>query len=242
MRATLTRAASIATVAAGLATAVTAHGATFGVSGGSAIYMAAPGEVNQPQIQSQAGSVSLVQNAGVLTAGPGCSPDPDVPTGVTCPAPAGSTLDLRLGDGNDNLIGPSATVYPPAGVRLRVDGGPGDDVLDGSPGNDVLIGGSGKDNLYGAGGRDKLVGGAGKDRLQGQGILDGGPGDDFLVLFQEKIANVGSHAFGGSGNDHVLSGNKKHDVIDCGSGRNDVATTTDRRGVDRIKSNCERHF
>lgn len=241
MRDKLTRIAGITAVVAALGTAP-AHGATFGVSGGAALYTAAPGEVNQPQIQSEAGSVSLVQSTGVLTAGPGCSPDPDIRNRVTCPAPAGSTLYLRLGDGNDSLSGPNATVDPPAGVRLRVDGGPGTDVLDGSPGDDVLIGGAGNDSLYGAGGRDKLIGGAGTDRLQGQGTLDGGLGDDFLVLFQETIANVRSHAFGGAGNDHVLSGNKKHDVIDCGSGRKDVATTTDRRGVDQIRSNCERRF
>jgi hypothetical protein len=233
--------AGLVAVVAALGAAVPAHSATFGISRGAAVYTAAPGETNQPQIQAGTGSVSIVQSTGVLTAGPGCSPDPELANRVTCPAPAGSTLDLRLGDGDDRLTGPGG-VYPPAGVRLRVDGGSGDDVLFGSRGDDVLIGGVGDDMLYGSGGRDRLTGGAGNDRLQGQGTLDGGPGNDFLVLFQESIANLRSRAFGGAGNDRVLSGNKKHDIVDCGSGRRDVATTTDRRGVDRISRNCEGRF
>jgi hypothetical protein len=234
--------AGLAAVVLAIVAAAPAHSATFGMNEGSAVYTAAPGEANQPQIQAGTGTISIVENTGVLTAGPGCSPDLDIANRVTCPARAGSTLDLRLGDGNDSLATNTTTIYPPAGVRLRVDGGPGNDVLDGSPGNDLLIGGSGNDSLYGAGGRDELTGGAGNDRLQGQGTLDGGPGNDFLVLFQENIANVRSHAFGGAGNDHVLSGNKKHDTIDCGSGRKDVATTSDGRGVDRISRNCEGRF
>jgi hypothetical protein len=230
---------AIAAVAA-LAAATPAHGATFGLNRGSAVYAAATGEVNRPQIYARTGWVSI-EDTAVLTAGPGCSLDPEIANRVTCPAPAASTLDLHLGDGNDVLTGPGA-VFPPAGVRLHVNGGSGDDQILGSRGDDVLIGGSGNDLLYGAGGRDRLIGGAGSDRLQGQGLLEAGPGNDTLVLFQDALANVRSRAFGGAGNDAVLSGNRRRDTIDCGRGRADRATTTDRRGTDRIKRNCEQRY
>jgi Ca2+-binding RTX toxin-like protein len=51
-------------------------------------------------------------------------------------------------------------------IRLKADGGDGDD---------VLIGGAGSDNLLGGAGDDVLIGGS------GQNVLDGGPGTNLLI-------------------------------------------------------------
>jgi hypothetical protein len=73
-------------------------------------------------------------------------------------------LDLRGGDGNDELRGGAA------GDRL--DGGGGNDKLYGGAGDDLLIGGDGNDLVKGEAGDDTIVLGSGCD------TLDGGPGND----------------------------------------------------------------
>lgn len=72
-------------------------------------------------------------------------------------------LNLYAGAGDDVVL---ASGLPAGAIRLKADGGDGDDVLVGSNGDDTLLGGGGDDILIG---------------LQGQDILDGGTGDNVLI-------------------------------------------------------------
>jgi putative intracellular protease/amidase len=83
----------------------------------------------------------------------------------------------------------------PAGGRIVVDAGAGDDQVDatdtqasvwikGGSGNERISGGFGNDLLLGGDGNDVLVGGAGRDLLiggRGSDYLDGGAGEDLLI-------------------------------------------------------------
>ena len=128
---------------------------------------------------------------------------------------------LDGGGGADALVGGEGVdgatyLYSPAGVRVTLDGKPGDGVagendsadvenVEGSPGDDVLIGGAGANVLTGGGGNDRLLGGRGPD------TLDAGPGDDIL---------------------QSLDGEK--DLVGCGDGEDGVVT--DRPDV---RSDCD---
>jgi hypothetical protein len=93
-----------------------------------------------------------------------------------------------------------------------------------------------------AGARLAVNGGSDKDRLTGFGTLKGGAGDDFIEAFygfSGEYEPFRTSVFAGRGNDRVLTGNKVRDTVDCGSGRKDRASTTDKRGRDTFKSNCE---
>jgi Ca2+-binding RTX toxin-like protein len=81
------------------------------------------------------------------------------------------TVDLGAGNDRFSVIGSLVGVG-----EVRVEGGPGNDVLRGGPEEDLLEGGPGADRLYGGAGGDALVGGPG-----GPNILEGGPGDDLLA-------------------------------------------------------------
>lgn len=83
-------------------------------------------------------------------------------------------------------------------------GGGGDDRLTGDDGDDVLAGGSGADLLGGGRGSDQIEGGDGADTLWGgdagtpdaeADFLNGGAGDDLLML------GAGDYANGGEGED-----------------------------------------
>ena len=83
-------------------------------------------------------------------------------------APPSRVVVESLG-GNDRV---SAAKLP---IRVRIEGGAGDDVLTGSNLMDALVGGPGNDRLSGGLGRDVLFGGSGADRLAG------GADDDILI-------------------------------------------------------------
>jgi Ca2+-binding RTX toxin-like protein len=136
-------------------------------------------------------------------------------------------LTVTLGRGDDRLtLG--------AEIAVRVEGGPGDDVIAGSPGADELDGGTGADRIDGAGGddevgdgfdfvRDVLRGGAGDDRVvsgsakRGRGdVVDGGPGRDSV-----EGGEGPDRLFGRSGDDE-LRGDAGADVADGGPGRDRV--------------------
>lgn len=222
-----------------LLAAAPAHAATFGVSGSVLLYDAAAGEVNAPSISTSPAGIRAFDSAGPVTAGPGCQAYND---GVDCPATGMTRVIVKLRDKNDRLLqSGSVGANLPAGVALTVNGGDGDDMLYGTKGNDTIIGARGNDNLYGAFGRDNMNGGPGNDRLQGQGLLAGESGNDYLNLFYSSGGRVPSRASGGPGKDNILGGNKVRDRVDCGAGRNDTFTTTDKRGLDRFR-NCENHF
>ena len=152
-------------------------------------------------------------------------------------------LEILLYDRNDKMPDPDKKFEIPAGMKLVVLGGPGNDSLIGTEGNDTLDGGDGGDRVYGSGGKkDKLSGDTGNDRLTGFGTLKGGSGKDFIEAFygfgQFKAGR--SRIFAGSGNDKVLSGNGVRDFVDCGKGKDRATRGSDRRGLDKIKRNCER--
>jgi len=223
---------------AALAIATPAQAGTVTRSGTSLIYQAAVGEQNLLQVRFFSGTVSISDRYEIAP-GAGCATDPDNAT-TGCPTSGVTALVLRLGDRNDELksVGPALQVDLPRSLKLNVDGGTGKDSLIGTKRNDELTGGSGADKVYGSGGEDKLKGGSGNDRLTGFGRLDGGSGNDFLEAFYGFAGEKTPHPstiLGGPGNDHVLTGNKVHDRVNCGAGR-DVATTTDKRGFDTFKS------
>jgi len=137
----------------------------------------------------------------------------------------GGWLDdtLRGGAGNDVLYGSMG--------NDRLEGGDGDDQLDGDrigvvptgangtrwptafSGNDVLDGGAGNDTLTSTYGADTLLGGAGDDLLvlarpTGSGqtggyrvTLDGGDGNDRIMIQNGIQATVGASMRGGAGSD-----------------------------------------
>jgi Ca2+-binding RTX toxin-like protein len=127
---------------------------------------------------------------------------------------------LEGGMGADTLIGGDGTdratyANSPAGVRVTLDGQPGDGAagendsvdtenLTGSPGDDVLIGNAAANAIDGGAGTDRILGGAGVD------ALDGGPGDDLIQSLDSENDLVAC----GEGTDGTLS--DKADVrTDC---------------------------
>jgi Ca2+-binding RTX toxin-like protein len=230
----LPRRVSWLVAAIALTAAAPAHAATMGITGTTIVYQAAPGEGNTVAVSLLPDRVSMSQTAGVLAAGPGCSdPDPVLQV-VDCPAAGITDVIVKLGDGDDQALKP-ATTKP--SYRYQVQGGSGKDGIAGTTRSDALSGGTGPDIISGEGGRDKLSGGAGDDSMYGQGRVEGGPGNDNLVLDAGfGRTDVPSTVFGGGGNDRVNARNKVPDIINCGAGKKD-RTTADKRG-DRISSNC----
>jgi hypothetical protein len=138
-----------------LALAGPAGAATVSVEGSVLRVAAAPGESNDlavtaatpdPAIPGPTVSFTLTDPGAPLTPGPGCASG-DV--GVTCVAPAGSTIDVSAGDLDD-----SVTIFGTAQALL--DGGDGDDRLTGGDAGDALLGGSGGDFADGGAGDDVI--------------------------------------------------------------------------------------
>jgi Ca2+-binding RTX toxin-like protein len=107
---------------------------------------------------------------------------------------------LAGGAGSDSITGGDGTdtasyAESPAGVRVVLDGKPGDgaagenDSVDtenvtGSAFDDVLIGNGGANTLSGGDGNDRILAGKGAD------TVDGGPGDDILQTLDGEKDNV----------------------------------------------------
>ncbi len=113
-----------------------------------------------------------------------------------------------------------------ANVRMRVNGGTGDDIiwghnpgesLYGGAGNDWIDGGAGNDSLYGGDGNDSVIGGLGNDRVYGDN------GDDILIDLSGNnrlYGGIGDDSiYGGAGNDTV-NGGDGHDLISDAGGAN----------------------
>lgn len=119
---------------------------------------------------------------------------------------AGEGNDALLGGaGNDSLAGQAGDdlLHGDAGDDSLM-GGEGADTLNGGDGADWLAGGSDQDLLQGGAGQDTLDGGAGHDTIWGQSpdmpdtevdFLNGGTGDDVLMISRGDIA------MGGDGSD-----------------------------------------
>ncbi|HUQ91348.1 MAG TPA: calcium-binding protein [Bryobacteraceae bacterium] len=107
---------------------------------------------------------------------------------------------LSGGIGNDRILGGEGndTLF----------GGPGDDMLFGDIGDDILEGGPGDDQLFGGDGNDMLRGGPGNDRLQGgrgAGIVLGGEGNDTILVSAGDVPQDAEEIIdGGPGQDTLI--------------------------------------
>lgn len=111
---------------------------------------------------------------------------------------------LTGGDGNDALFGHEGDDDLIGGTgNDSLVGGDGFDSLQGGAGDDELSGGYGRDLLSGGSGSDMLEGGEGSDTIWGQlpgdddlavDFLNGGTGDDLLMLGAGDYANGGDGA------------------------------------------------
>ena len=99
------------------------------------------------------------------------------------------TLIVNGGAGDDTI---NASTLAAGVVKLRFDGGAGNDTILGSRGNDILIGGSGNDVLIGGAGNDQLFGGPGADTLNGGAGTDVFFADEFDTVIDDFAAGAGS--------------------------------------------------
>jgi hypothetical protein len=113
-------------------------------------YVAAPGERNAVDVRFPDGWL-VVRDAARVRSGSGCQA---VDGGVFCHAFALQSLEVRLGDGDDQFAADP--------LRVDVDGGEGDDRVAGAG---RLPGGRGADELRSAGGSATLAGGPGPELL-----------------------------------------------------------------------------
>lgn len=110
-------------------------------------------------------------------------------------------------EGDDKLYGDADGdyLYDGAGNDL-LDGGDGDDELRDEAGDNVLLGGAGNDRLYsGAGTTGRQEGGEGDDQLNGYGGVNyfGGNGNDQITL-NLAGSDVVSRIDGGAGDDRII--------------------------------------
>jgi Ca2+-binding RTX toxin-like protein len=158
---------------------------------------------------SRSGSAYRISGSPI-DAGPGCG---RVSGGdLVCSAPRVLGYLLVWGGDRGDLL--SARGLPAASL-VKLDGGPGDDVLSGAGGSDLLYAGEGgSDLLLGRGGddalisrpggRDRLFGGRGNDQLVtnspcGGHLHSGGPGKADVAGFGHTIAGGVRARIGGKG-------------------------------------------
>ena len=145
---------------------------------------------------------------------------------------------LKGGEGDDSLLGGTGndSLLGGTGDDILL-GGTGDDILFGGTDNDTLLGGTGDDrltvgssNLDTLGGDQLLSGDDGNDTLSASGYesryedsyytsgnntLNGGAGDDYLIVQFSKGNNLLN---GGDGNDTFSEYNSGNDTVDGGQG------------------------
>jgi RTX calcium-binding nonapeptide repeat (4 copies) len=201
-----------------------------------------------------AGSFFLVGDArggGAVTAAPPC--EQQTSKGARCP-PGSSIFEVNLGGGNDSFVtqdwtlgkgfrfGSSCTAVQ-AVAAVRLDGGPGSDLIEGSRLADTLVGGAGGDGLTGWDGDDRLSGGPGIDLLEGEDgrdVIDGGSGGDVIhldgnPLSRDSCFRQGGRPFtdvgrGGLGND-AITGVGGGDRLEGGPGNDEMSA---RGGHDKL--------
>ncbi|WP_456412667.1 M91 family zinc metallopeptidase [Thiolapillus sp.] len=119
-------------------------------------------------------------------------------------------LVIKAGEGNDTIW-----VDRDVTVRLRLEGGDGNDFIRGGSGDDVIQGGKGNDRLHGGGGDDYINGSMGRDIIYGDAgndVIYGGRGDDLL------FGNAGNDYLEGSAGADLIFGNDGNDLISGGTG------------------------
>jgi hypothetical protein len=135
---------------------------------------------------------------------------------------AGSGNDALFGGaGDDSLQGQDGEDLLDGGFGDdTLSGQSGDDALAGGAGDDTLLGGAGDDSLDGGEGDDWLAGGEGGDRLAGDAgsdTLDGNAGDDWLSGLDGQVDdNAQDFLNGGVGNDTMILGSGDHAHGDAG--------------------------
>jgi len=191
---------------------------------GSVTYTATAGEANRLVLDRQPDALLITDTgAAFLFALPGCSSAG--PRSIRCEGV--TSAEVTLGDGDDvvSVIGE---------LRLRADGGPGDDRLTGGRGADVLDGGSGKDTVDYASRAGPVV-----VTLDGASD-DGEPGElDLVVRVEVVVGGLGGDVIegddgpneihGGPGDDS-LGGGGGADVLDGGDGQDGVNALDPPRG------------
>ena len=126
-----------------------------------------------------------------------------------------SSLVIQGDAGNDVLTALNAKTGL---IRLRMEGGDGNDILLGGLGGDTLVGGAGTDRLKGGDGNDQLEGGTGADSINGENGNDTLLGGDT----NDTLAGDGADTLGGDAGDDSLRGGLGNDVLNGGAG-NDTA-------------------
>ncbi|MBL9054551.1 MAG: calcium-binding protein, partial [Tabrizicola sp.] len=117
-------------------------------------------------------------------------------------------------------------------------GAEGDDSLDAGEGSDTLLGGGGNDSLAGGTGNDWLAGGYGDDRLsgnQGEDELDGNAGNDWISGLMGEVDDFATDFLnGGDGNDTLVLG--AGDLASGGAGQDqfEIVTADSQDAVTRI--------
>ncbi len=122
---------------------------------------------------------------------------------------------------NDTITAVDANI---GDVRLRLNGGNGNDTITGSRDNDTINGDNGDDSLIGGLGNDLVDGGEGDDTMAGDGGNDsllgntgndsvaGGDGDDLV------FGNLGNDTLGGDDGNDTISGGFGDDILNGNSG------------------------
>ena len=209
----------------------------------TAVYTAAPGEVNDVELTVDPAQVTVRDAAGVV-AGPGC--EPRAADMAVCPRHdhASTLVGMTLGDGDDR----AHSAYP----SLTIDGGEGADRLDIDPASgpaapQELRGGAGDDELIVPSGR--ADGGPGSDRIVANGaeytlrtgplVVDLAAGTaeiegehDTLVGVHEVLGSAGDDLLAGTGGDDVLDGGPGADRLEGRDGADDLDGGSDADRLD----------
>lgn len=214
----------VATLAVALVLPAAAPGAEVSVRSGTLAYLAGGGEVNVVEVRrfttAYATGYFVYEDEAPLRAGRRCRLRRP---GLALCGGRVRTLRASLGDGSDFL---SLRV---SGLRARIAGGDGADLIETAAANDAVDAGAGTDTVVGRAGNDRLRGGDGGDLLQGSDgadALDGASGDDVAI----GESGDGDALLGGLGRDLLLGGGGEDTL--AGNGNGDALFGGD--GVDRL--------
>jgi hypothetical protein len=168
---------------------------------------------------------------------------------AACPTAGVTAVRILAGDGNDE--------FGIAGVMpVAIDLGPGDDKVKSGQGEEAgfgpevappamtIGGGDGNDTIDVTSRAATLSGDAGADKItatvlardaSGEVRVDGGDGDDQLVILGESAA---ADVIGGAGDDNIFTAESGGNRVDCGAG----ADRTDPDFDDQLGAGCAPHL
>jgi Ca2+-binding RTX toxin-like protein len=186
--------------------------------------------------------VADTRAGGVVTGSPPCRNERNA---ALCPF-GSSILQASLGGGDDFFETADRTLgrgfesgescLPvQKTAALRLDGGPGRDIVDGSRLDDTIAGGTGNDAIASWDGDDHVRGGPGVDLLEthdGRDVAEGGSGDDVIHLdanpfdrdscFRPSGRTYKDIGRGGPGDD-AITGQGGGDRLEGGSGNDEMS-------------------